>query len=261
METLEFRLRQVGKTFLYPPTPDIAAKVALKVERQARSRPWWQSERRRVAWAAALVLVLLCGLLAVPPVRAQIVEFLQIGAVRIFLGESTSTPAVTATADPASKPAPLTTQTPLPSFLNLAGETTLQQARQNAAFPIRLPAYPPELDAPDRVYYQGVQGGVVILLWTDPGNPDRVLLSLLQFAPGEFASKGPPRIIQSTEVNGQEAIWAQGEHLLILENGQFGNVQFVVRGNVLIWTEGQVTYRLESDLPLEEALQVAESLR
>jgi hypothetical protein len=29
---------------------------------------------------------------------------------------------------------------------------------------------------------------------------------------------------------------------------------------VLIWEENQITYRLETDLPLEEAVRIAESL-
>jgi hypothetical protein len=35
----------------------------------------------------------------------------------------------------------------------------------------------------------------------------------------------------------------------------------MITGNVLIWTDGALTYRLESDLPLAEARRIAESLR
>jgi hypothetical protein len=35
----------------------------------------------------------------------------------------------------------------------------------------------------------------------------------------------------------------------------------LIEGHVLIWTEGEITYRLETDMPLEEAVRVAESLR
>jgi hypothetical protein len=46
---------------------------------------------------------------------------------------------------------------------------------------------------------------------------------------------------------------------LILSNG---DTQFMrmIEGQVLIWADGDVTYRLESDLSLEEALKIAESL-
>jgi hypothetical protein len=35
----------------------------------------------------------------------------------------------------------------------------------------------------------------------------------------------------------------------------------LIDGHVLIWTDGNLTYRLETDLSLEEALKVAESLQ
>jgi hypothetical protein len=34
----------------------------------------------------------------------------------------------------------------------------------------------------------------------------------------------------------------------------------MIEGHVLIWTEGEVTYRLETKLTLDEAIKVAESL-
>jgi hypothetical protein len=41
-----------------------------------------------------------------------------------------------------------------------------------------------------------------------------------------------------------------------------GNIDFVrmIAGHVLIWAEGDVTYRLETSLSMEEAVRVAESL-
>jgi hypothetical protein len=35
----------------------------------------------------------------------------------------------------------------------------------------------------------------------------------------------------------------------------------LVEGHVLIWADGSLTYRLETELPLDEALRIAESLR
>ena len=34
----------------------------------------------------------------------------------------------------------------------------------------------------------------------------------------------------------------------------------LVEGNVLLWEQDGVTYRLETELPLDEAIKVAESL-
>jgi len=41
-----------------------------------------------------------------------------------------------------------------------------------------------------------------------------------------------------------------------------GDLEFtrLIEGHVLIWTMGDVTYRLETELSLEEAIKIAESL-
>jgi hypothetical protein len=54
-------------------------------------------------------------------------------------------------------------------------------------------------------------------------------------------------------------VWIEGAHPLQFETGDF-DVQIIVDSNVLIWTEGAVTYRLEGQLSLDEAIQLAESL-
>src|SRR6185503_5551266 len=83
-------LQNIARNFSYPPTPDIASAVAkrlaIKPEPKPLISPPW-----RLVWAALVVLFILAGLLAVPQVRAAVVEFLQIGAIRIFLTEPTPT--------------------------------------------------------------------------------------------------------------------------------------------------------------------------
>src|SRR5439155_26603592 len=74
--------------------------------------------------------------------------------------------------------------TPLPSptalsVLDLAGETTLQAARQEVRF-LDLPAYPPDLGKPDKVFTQDLGGPAVILVWTQPGHPEQVRLALYE---------------------------------------------------------------------------------
>jgi hypothetical protein len=66
-------------------------------------------------------------------------------------------------------------------------------------------------------------------------------------------------VIQETSVNDQRALWAVGPYPLRLYNG---DLQFrrLIDGHVLIWADGDITYRLETDLGLEEAITIAESL-
>jgi hypothetical protein len=205
--------------------------------------------------------VLLLGGLAVPQVRAGLVEFLQFGVIRIFL--------VTPTAAP---PAPTPTGTPmiptpeptlLPSLLNLAGRTTLAAAREAAPFPLRLPAYPPDLGEPDHVFLQDLDGTAVVLVWLDPAQPGQVRLSLHYLtspALGWKGAKEPPDIVQFATVNGREAVWTSGGYVIQIRTGDW-DFRRLVEGHVLIWTEGDLTLRLEADLPLAEAVKIAESLR
>jgi hypothetical protein len=69
--------------------------------------------------------------------------------------------------------------------------------------------------------------------------------------------------VTETTVNGERAVWTEGVHLLVLRaaGGEMEFLQFFVNGNVLIWTVGEVTYRLEGTFTLEEAVALGESLR
>jgi hypothetical protein len=260
---IENQLIQAGRDFFYPPTPDIAGRVRQRMERPKPTQNGW---RRHAAWAAGFLILILAFVLAVPPVRAQILEFLQFGAVRIFLTTPTPTPtlAPTPTVIPSTlTPAPSQIPSPTPSLLDLGGETTLAQAQKSANFPILLPTYPAYLGPPDKVFFQDLGGPTVILVWLQPGEPDQVRMSLIAFGPGSFAGKYAPETVTSTTVNGKDALWLQGNQALILRksNSSTGNVEIMVNANVLLWMEGEITYRLETSLPLDEARRVAESVK
>ncbi len=61
-------------------------------------------------------------------------------------------------------------------------------------------------------------------------------------------------------MNGHRAVWAIGPYPLVLRNKDI-QLTRLVDGHVLIWAEGDITYRLETNLSLEEAIRVAESLQ
>ncbi len=262
-ERWEAQVRAMARSFPYPPTPNLAGAV-----RRQRARPV-PTRRLQLAWALAIALVLIVGLLAVPQVRAAILDFLQIGGVRIFLVAPTPTP--TPTPAPTSTPAsgaqaagtpfpptatPRPTTTRLPSLLDLAGETTLDKAQAGLGASIPLP---PDYGLPDLVFLQNFGGPMVVLVWLDPAQPNRVRLSLHLLTCQDCATKIEPIRITTTEVNGNPAVWAEGPYMLQLRNRDFGPHR-LIEGHVLIWTDGRITYRLETDLALEEAVRVAESL-
>jgi hypothetical protein len=57
-------------------------------------------------------------------------------------------------------------------------------------------------------------------------------------------------------------LWTVGPYALQFQrSGQvIYDLRRLIEGHVLIWTEEGITYRLETDLSLQEAVQIAESL-
>ena len=271
MEPLESRLLNLAGEFPYPPTPDIAQSVRNQLadrSRRAALAPRPILLRQRVLVSAVLILILVAGLMAVPPVRAAVLEFLQVGVIRIFMAEPSPTPTLTATgvSTPGLTPSPRPTQafTPAPgdmvSLAQIAGATTLESAKAKASYPLRVPGYPPDLGVPDRVFLQDPDAPVVILVWTAPGDPEKARLILFQIPSDSWVGKKVVfEPIEQTMVNQHEAVWAEGPHALLLTNGKVDFRRFV-NGHVLIWEEDGITYRLESELSLQEAQRVAESL-
>jgi len=255
------QLLSISKGLDYPRTPDIAGAVMARL--RGATRPRFIS--RRLVWSLTVILILFSSLMLIPPARAAIIEFIQIGVVRIFRAEptplappnqeipSTVVP-VTATPVPTSQPL-------IPILENLAGEMTLDEAQKAVNYPILLPSYPPDVGKPDRIFVQDADGKMTVLVWLDPQHPDQILMSLHFLPAGSWAIKKiEPTHIQETNVNSQRAIWAIGPYPLRLSNGDLDFVR-LIDGHVLIWEQGDITYRLETDLSLEEAVKIAESLR
>lgn len=64
----------------------------------------------------------------------------------------------------------------------------------------------------------------------------------------------------SVDVGGEQGYWiAGGPHVLIFNDGEFAE-ETRSNGNVLIWTGGEITYRLETALNLPNALNLARNL-
>jgi uncharacterized protein (AIM24 family) len=75
----------------------------------------------------------------------------------------------------------------------------------------------------------------------------------------QYAYKGS-ETLEMTEVNGNQAFWLVGPHYFRLRDSSAEEWLFV-EGSVLIWWDGDVTYRLEGAESLEKALRIAESLQ
>lgn len=259
MTSLESLLEQAVSSFPYPPTPDLAPGVMAQLAPRAAGSAF---SRRRLALTAAVVLVVLAGLMAVPQVRAAVLEVLRIGAVRIFLEEPTppSPPqaAVTATSLPQAATAAPPTATPW--TVGLGDETTLVDAAAQVRFAIRLPAYPDDAGVPDQVFTSNTDGPVVVLVWLQPDDASRLRFALYEIGPGAFLGKGQPQTIQETQVNKQRALWLTGRHEYYDLTRGSGAAR-IVNSNVLVWDEDGITYRLETWLDMDEAVRIASSLQ
>lgn len=241
---LSERLQLAAAALPYPPTPNLAAPSGRRQPRPVA----------RLRWALAALAVAAATLLAVPNVRARVLEFLQVGAVRIDLPllSSSEKSEHIARKHKARRPEAI-----IASVLELDGETSLQAARQSVNFPVNLPSYPQTLGEPDKVFLQQTElGDFVVMAWLDADGE----LQLVEYVIGVGVrlTKGEPEVVEVTELNGQLAIWTNSEYLLAVD-GYHQPLRFV-NNPALIWVDGDVTYRLEAPLNLEAMLRIARSI-
>jgi hypothetical protein len=222
-------LRDLGRSIEFPPTPDLASAVQ---SRLGERRSW----RRPVAVVLAVLVVALGAVLAVPPARTALLDWLGLGGVRIVRVEEL--PPVPAVGD-----------------LDLGRQVTLADARRRAPW-ILVPD-----DAPDGVYFStAIPGGRVSLLW---GTPTSVRLLLTEFrAQQTFISKliEPETTVVRVDV-GDQGAWLEDSHVFAFRdrNGVFREETARLAGKTLLWRQGDVTLRLEGDLSKAEALRIARS--
>jgi hypothetical protein len=244
-DTLAVALRDAGRDLAYPPTPPISQGVVarLEAERDRRERPRFPAvtlwSRRRVF---ALVAVGVIGLLALA-FAARLV----IGAVEIRVQ-----PGVSPSAPPLGPDA-------------LGDPAAVERVEREIRFALGLPAGPP----PDEAYVFVAAGGDGALLAWDasdrypslPGTPWGLILVELRTDEGGLVKDvGGFDDIREVRVDDRAAFWLDAPHQLHVITNE-GSKTFRVDSNVLIWTRGAVTYRMETSLELPEATALAESVR
>jgi hypothetical protein len=102
---------------------------------------------------------------------------------------------------------------------------------------------------------------MLVLVWIDREHPAKVRMSMEEIAEGSWVEqKFQPQVIRDTSVKGQPAVWTDGPYMLEVRGNNYISKR-LVEGHALIWTKAGITYRLETDLSLTEAIKIAESLR
>lgn len=226
-DALERRLAELADD-LRVPVPDGLDTAVMSRIGSARPRSRWRR------WVAGLLLGLLGGGVVVSPVGATIREWLGFHGVAVESGDpATGTPVVP----------------------TAAGPLGLDQAAEVVGF---TPVVPPALGPPDGVEVSA-DALVVSLSWsTDSGT-----LRLDQFRGSvePLFWKTAPGAVRVT-VSGGDALWLPTAHEVTVMSAE-GDVRQLpsrrLAAPTLVWLDGDLTLRLEGDLTLEEATEIAES--
>jgi hypothetical protein len=280
---LERALRDLGPSIAWPTAgtaapglPDLATSVRFRIEAlpapapqrtlpdlAVRLIPWRGRPLRR-----ALVLALV-ALLALAALAGAV--GLGLPGLRLILGGAPGgpSPAATPTAEPsASEPAALGATMGLGEPLDVH-DTDGLTAR--AGFPVTLPV-DPAIGAPEAAYLDEGRGNQVTLLWpVGPGLPatheTTVGLLLSQFEgtvnEGFFTkSVAGGTVVERIRVGDRPGFWISGQPHVLFWDGPTGTVDDARRwvGDVLLWSNGPITFRLESGLGRDQAIRIAESL-
>ncbi len=204
-----------------------------------------------IVLALAVLAVAIGAVMAVPPARTAVLEWLGLRGVRI---ERTPT-----------SPPPGRATRGLPEVeLSLGDRVTLPEARRRARYQVLLP--PRSLGDPDAVYFDPTgPGGQVSFVYRE-GDQIRLLAS--EFRAGvdeEFIQKsaGPGTRIESVAVNGSRGWWLEGEpHEFFYVDRATNEVRpetLRLATNTLLWVSGGRTLRIEGkDLTRDQAIRIAE---
>jgi hypothetical protein len=244
MTALEEALVDLGRHLDHGDGDALPAAVLSRINTpHRRGVPAW------VKVAAALLLALAIAV-AVPSSRRALARWLGIGAVEVR-GVTTTLPVgATDRTVPGSVPSSIANAT------TASTGDALAAARKDLAF------------AP---LVAGSAAGPIIGLETDPRVPGGlVAITYERFTLVELASKAdafpimgklvPPGVtVTFTDLNGVDAIWIEGAHEItyLAPDGSVRKDTVRTSGNVLLWTVGSVTARIEGFATLAEARQMA----
>ena len=260
MPDLEQALTALGRALEWPATPEIHLP-AMQGGRPARAG-WGGAFGNAPKWAlaAAAVLIATAGLLAFPPSREAIANWVNV---------HTSFQQLPHLATPSPQP-----PGPLGARLGLGGRVTLADAQKQIAWRIGVPS---SLGSPDEVYLQPpadapALGEVTLVYAIRAGIPVAgqtgvsVLVTEARGAVDQnFFGKmlGPGTVLEAVTVNGHQGFWISGplnEFFFNDANGNFRGETVRLAANTLILDYSGTVIRIEGNLTKAQALEIAASL-
>jgi len=231
VSSLERRLHSLGRELAFPPEPNLAASAR---PIGAGPFPW-----RWVALAAAVV-VAVAAAFTVPQARTAIFRFFHIRGATVERVETLPQAQERSQAG------------------GLGRRLALADAERRVGFQLLLPAFRGE----PRVYVlDGVLATVILRLGDRP-----VLLSEYRATSYQLLKKSVPGsgTVEPVRVDGEPGLWLEGPpHTLTYfsANGEFRQRTVKITGNVLLWTHGPATLRLEGRISKSQALRLARRIR
>lgn len=239
MTELELALRRLGDELAWPETPDLTTAVRRRLDAPPEPR----FRRRTLAIALAVFVVAVGAVMAVPPARTAVLDWLGFGGVEIR--RVAELPAV-----------------PSEGRLVLGERVSLPRARALSEHPVLVPQQD-GFQEPDAVYVDPFAPGKPVALVYGPLDRPRLLVLEFRAAPLiEKALLGETRVEQ-IRVDGAPGLWIEGPRheffYRTLEQEAMRDTQRLA-GNTLLWTRGPLTLRIEGDLSKAEAIRIAESM-
>jgi len=265
---LERELRELGSLIEYPPTPDVA-HAARTVLDEANDRPRrFQLAFPTLRWAVAAAFVLVVAVPTLSPgLRATVGDWFVAGDGQaphesaVDAGSSERQREANAPAAGTSKGSEVVTAPArTPRFSE--GRITLRQAQARMEGALLLPRTP-KLGGSDEVYAGGTsrKDGVVLLYRSGlPPLGDTKISLILTEVPGDIEPAylaGETAVksrLDTVSVAGDPGYWSPAGRIP-------SSMDRPLPGHVLLWEKGGVALRLEADLPKEQAIRIAESIR
>ena len=256
-QRLEALITRTAQNIGYPPTPDLTARVVARVSGRTKSpdssplaplgRGLGSAAGLRPALGLVLVVaaLVLVAALAIAPTRDAIARLFGVEGSKIeFL--------------PTPLPGETATPFPTPLLQGVFEPIELEDVTDRAGFEPALPDVPEPRQGSEIVFY-GRQA-VVVHHYED--------FDLWQTRLDQYAGfgKGLPEggEVVEAKVGGVPGRWVTGAPHIVyyytLSNVVFQDSQRTVERNTLIWRTDAFFYRIETDLPLAEALRIAETL-
>jgi len=261
---LEGALRDLATALAYPAAGSAASDIASRVRQRIVAEPPASARRNPFGWLGGRpirrsLVVAIAALLVLAAVAGAVTFGLP--GIRIIFGGPT--PSLIA-----SPSAPI--GSPVGQALGVGTLLSIEDAERLADLDLILPP-DPAIGPPDAAY---LLANRVALVWSErpglPADPATGVGLLLSEFKGTIDDGYFQKTLESgTEVtpvtvNGGPGYWISGPpHFFwfVDPSGQAIDDVHRVVGDTLIWTDGDVTYRLESQLGMDEAIRLAESLR